>query len=84
MRDETIDMILIDIIGWTGSGLVVLAYGLVSTNRLKGNSVTYQILNLMGGVFLFINTVYYGAYPSSFTNIVWISIAVAAIVRAKM
>lgn len=74
--------ILIDIVGWTGSGLVVLAYGLVSTNRLKGNSVIYQLINLMGAIFLLINTVYFGAYPSSFTNIVWITIAMVAIVRA--
>ncbi len=73
---------VINIIGWIGSGLVVLAYGLVSTNRLKGNSVIYQLINLMGAIFLLINTVYFGAYPSSFTNIVWITIAVVAIVRA--
>ncbi len=74
--------ILIDTIGWTGSGLVVLAYGLVSTNRLKGNSIIYQLINLMGAIFLLINTLYFGAYPSSFTNIVWITIALVAIVRA--
>ena len=72
---------IINIIGWTGSGLVVLAYGLVSTNRLKGNSFNYQMLNLLGAIFLLINTVYFGAYPSSFTNIVWITIAIVAIVR---
>ncbi len=74
--------IVINIIGWTGSGLVVLAYGLVSTNRLKGNSVIYQLINLMGAIFLLINTVYFGAYPSSFTNVVWITIAIVAIARA--
>jgi hypothetical protein len=74
--------ILIDTIGWTGSGLVVLAYGLVSTNRLEGNSIGYQILNLLGAIFLLVNTVYFGAFPSSFTNIVWITIAIVAIARA--
>ncbi len=73
--------LIINTVGWTGSGLVVLAYGLVSTNRLKGNSIGYQILNLLGAIFLLINTVYFGAYPSSFTNIVWITIAIVAIVR---
>jgi hypothetical protein len=75
-------MLIINLIGWVGSGLVVLAYGLVSSNHMKGNSVSYQILNLMGGIFLLVNTVYFGAYPSSFTNMVWIFIAIAAIARA--
>jgi hypothetical protein len=56
---------------------------LVSTNRLRGDSVAYQLLNLAGGVFLVINTIYWGAYPSTFVNLVWIGIAIFALARAK-
>jgi hypothetical protein len=75
--------LLINVIGWLGSAAVILAYVLVSTNRLKGDSVAYQVLNLFGGAFLVINTIFWGAYPSTFVNLVWIGIAVFAIVRAK-
>jgi len=62
---------------------VIVAYVLVSTNRLRGDSVAYQLLNLAGGVFLVINTIYWGAYPSTFVNLVWIGIAIFALARAK-
>lgn len=75
--------LIINIIGWLGSAAVILAYVLVSTKRLQGDSVAYQILNLIGGAFLVINTIFFGAYPSTFVNLVWIGIAVFAIVRAK-
>jgi hypothetical protein len=75
--------LIINIIGWLGSAAVILAYVLVSTNRLKGDSVAYQVLNLFGGALLVINTIFWGAYPSTFVNLVWIGIAVFAIAHAK-
>ena len=73
---------LVNVIGWAGSVAVLAAYLLVSMNRLKGDSVPYQVLNLFGSVFLMTNTIYMGAYPSSFVNLVWLFIAIFAIVRA--
>ncbi|MBI5032529.1 MAG: hypothetical protein HZB51_18545 [Chloroflexi bacterium] len=73
---------VINIIGWLGSIAVLLAYVFVSTNRLKGDSVPYQMLNLFGSIFLMANTIYFGAYPSTFVNLVWLFIAIFALVRA--
>ena len=72
----------INLIGWVGSAGVLLAYVLVSTNRLKGDSIPYQMLNLFGSIFLMTNTLYFGAYPSTFVNLVWLFIAIFALVRA--
>ena len=80
MLDTTL---IVNLIGWAGSAAVIIAYVLVSTNRLRGDSVAYQLLNLAGGVFLVINTIYWGAYPSTFVNLVWIGIAIFALARAK-
>ncbi len=71
--------LIIDIIGWIGSIEVILAYGLNSYQKIRSNSLLYQMLNLTGGIFLIINTVYYGAYPSTAINIVWVVIATIAI-----
>lgn len=76
-------MFIVNIIGWVGSAAVILAYVLVSTNRLRGDAVAYQVLNLIGGIFLAINTFYLGAYPSTIVNLMWIGIAVFALTRAK-
>ena len=73
--------LLINLVGWTGSAAVILAYVLVSLNRLRGDSVAYQLLNLVGGLFLIVNTIFWGAYPSTFVNFVWVCIALFAIVR---
>ena len=73
--------LLYDIIGWTGSICVLLAYGLLSLHRLTAKSKLYQSLNIAGSVFLIINTVFYSAYPSAFVNIVWLLIAIFAIIN---
>jgi hypothetical protein len=78
--------LFINLIGWAGSAAILLAYGLVSTKRVQGDSAPYQVLNLVGSVCLLSNTVYWGAYPSSFVNLVWTGIALfalAGIVRRK-
>lgn len=71
--------LIIDIIGWVGSFEVILAYGLNSYQKINSDSIWYQILNLTGGVFLIINTVYYGSYPSTAINVVWVVIATVAL-----
>ncbi len=73
--------LLVNIIGWLGSAAVVLAYALVSTNRVNGDSLLYQILNLVGSIFLIVNAVYLGALPSAFVSTVWVGIALFALVR---
>jgi len=70
---------LIDSIGWIGSVEVIAAYGLNSYQKIKSSSLLFQLLNLTGGIFLIINTIYYSAYPSAFINVVWVIIASVAI-----
>ena len=73
--------LLIDILGWLGSLELLLAYFLVSHNRLSPTTGSYQWLNLTGSIFLLINTMYYGAFPSTFLNLVWGAIALVALFR---
>ena len=71
--------LLINLIGWLGSAAVVIAYALISTNRINSDSLSYQLLNLVGSVFLIVNTIYLGALPSAFVNTMWVGIAVFAL-----
>lgn len=75
--------LFVDIIGWIGSIEVILAYFLISHNRVNSASVTYQLLNLTGALFLIINTFYYQAYPSTFINFVWVGIAIFSLARRR-
>ena len=72
---------LVDTIGWIGSLEVIAAYGLNSYQKLRSDSLPFQFLNLTGGIFPIINTVYYCAYPSAFINVVWVIIAAIAIAQ---
>ena len=71
----------IEIVGWIGAALVLLAYGLLSAHKLNGRSATYQLMNIGGSVGLVINTGYNGAIPSTVVNIIWMAIGAHALWR---
>jgi hypothetical protein len=73
----------IAVIGWVSAGCLLAGYGLVSTGRLSGESVSFQLLNGLGALGLAVNTAYLGAWPSTALNVVWIGIGVAALVRSR-
>ncbi len=73
--------LVVDLIGWAGALVLLTAYALVSTKRVEGDARSYQMLNLFGGAFLIVNTLYYGAYPSSLVNLVWVTIAALTMLK---
>ena len=75
--------ILIDIVGWIGAAVLLFAYGLVSTRKTTGDSAVYQWMNLAGSALLVVNSFFYGAYPSSGVNIVWVGIALYTLFGRK-
>ena len=75
--------ILIEILGWTGSLLVLVAYALNMNKKLPADSLTYYLLNIVGSAFLIINTAFHHAYPSMAVNIIWVFIPVVTIIRHK-
>ena len=69
-----------DIIGWIGMILMLLAYSLITLNKIK-NGTLYQVLNLIAALFMAI-----GLYPKnawfSFTlQVFWAIVAIVAIVK---
>ncbi len=75
--------LIVDLVGWAGALVLLTAYALVSTKKVQGDAKSYQLLNLFGGAFLIVNTLYYGAYPSSLVNLVWVTIALITIGRTR-
>jgi len=71
----------IDILGWIGSFEVVIAYGLNSYQRIKSDSLLFYSLNITGGILLIIYSVYKAAYANTFINIVWVIIAIPALIK---
>jgi hypothetical protein len=74
-------MSLADILGWVGSVEILAAFGLNSFQKMRSDSVTFQLLNLSGASFLIINSVAHQAYPFTFINSVWVCISLLALVK---
>ncbi len=72
---------VIDILGWTGSVLSLLAYALVSAKKTAGDSLLYQGLNILAGVLLIIYTLALGAYATTGLNAVWTAIGILTLGR---
>ena len=69
-----------DIFGWIGMILVLLAYGLLSTNKVK-NGITYQVLNLVAALFMAIGVFPKNAWFSFALQVIWGIIAIVAIIK---
>ncbi len=73
--------LIINGLGWIGTVSYLSAYLLVSTKRVEGDAVSYQLMNLVGGVLLAINTIYYHTLPAVTVNVAWICISLFALGR---
>lgn len=70
---------MIEVIGWAGALLILLAYVLVTLGRLTGRSLLFQVMNLLGAAGIAVNGWWHGALPSATLNIVWMLFAAGAL-----
>ena len=75
-------MLAFDIVGWIGSFLVVLAYLLLSTKKIKPG-LNYQLLNLLSAILMAIGLFPRDAWFSFALQIAWGLIAIFAIIKIK-
>ena len=73
----------IEVIGWTGATLILAAYALLSSGKLRAESVIYHLMNILGAAGFVINSGWNGALPSAAMNVVWIGIGVYALQQRK-
>jgi len=76
--------LLIEVIGWIGASLILLSYGLLSAGRLKAESLTYQLMNILGAAGFVVNSGWNGALPSAVLNIIWMGIGVYAVRQQRL
>jgi hypothetical protein len=72
---------LVEIAGWSGATLILLAYLLLSLGRLTGRSAVYQGMNVVGAAGFVVNGWYHGAVPSASLNVIWLLIGAVALSR---
>jgi hypothetical protein len=69
----------VEVVGWAGAALILLAYLLLSAGRLTGKSLLYQGMNVVGAAGFVINGWWHGALPSTSLNVVWMGIGIVAL-----
>ena len=71
----------VEIVGWAGASLILLAYLLLSAGRLTGQSIVYQAMNVVGAAGFIVNGWWHGAIPSAALNVIWMLIGAIALWR---
>ncbi len=66
------------IIGWSGAIIYLVAYALLSTNKLRSDKPTYHLLNVIGAIALVVNGIPNDDFPTIFLNAIWGVIALFA------
>ena len=73
--------LFVEVAGWAGAVLILLAYLLLSAGKLTGQSLVYQGTNIVGAAGFTINGWWHGALPSAALNVLWMLIGAWASVR---
>lgn len=67
------------VLGWIGTCAYLLAYFLLTINKLTARHIIYQVLNVIGAAGLIINAIYYADLPNVVVNMAWGIIALSAL-----
>jgi cell division protein FtsW (lipid II flippase) len=73
--------LIVELIGWVGMALVLVAYLLITLKKVEIDSKSYHSMNLVGAFMIGFNSVVNGAYPSGVLNIIWGLIAIYGLIQ---
>ena len=73
----------IEVIGWAGAVLILGAYALLSTGKLRSDTTVYHLMNIFGAAGFVVNSGWNGALPSAAMNLIWIGIGAYALYQLR-
>ena len=74
-------MSIFEMIGWLGAIFFILAYFLLSIDNLKSDGIIYQLMNVIGGLCMVINSINLNDHPNLVTNFIWMCIGLFAVTK---
>lgn len=74
--------LIADIIGIIGVILVLIAYGLLNTNRIFALNLSYQLLNFFGALMILFSLYFSWNLASALVEFAWVIISLIGIYRA--
>lgn len=75
-------LIMKQIIGWIGVGLIVSAYTLNVFGLLRASDLTYCILNLLGAIGIIVSSYAKRDFQPIILNSIWVIVAIVGIIRS--
>lgn len=75
--------IIVEIVGWIGAVLILAAYALNSSGKMKASDRAYQMMNVIGAAAFIVNSGYNQAFPSAALNVIWMGIGIFALIRMR-
>ena len=69
----------VEVVGWAGAAFILGAYALLSTGKVRAESLTYQFMNIFGAAGFMVNSGWNGALPSAALNVIWMGIGIYAL-----
>ena len=73
--------VAVEVAGWAGAILILVAYWLLSIGKVEARSAAYQLMNLFGAMGFVINGWWHRAIPNAAMNVVWAAIAIYSLTR---
>ncbi len=73
--------VIITCVGWLGVILCTLGYLLLSTDKITAESLSFQLLNIIGGLCLVATAINTRDLPNAAANLLWMFIGVYALRR---
>jgi len=70
-----------EIAGWYGTLAILTAYALVSFHVISGDDLLFQLLNATGALGIIVIALYKKLVQSIVLNVVWVIVAVIAIIN---
>lgn len=70
----------VEILGWIGVSLILIAYASVSLEWVTSGSFGYQFMNLIGAILILVASWFKKDYQPFALNVVWAAIALISII----
>ena len=72
---------IVTALGLVGVGIVLLAFGLVSSGRIAASNARYQLMNILGTVGVLLSLIAQWNLSSFILNAAWLVIGIVGLIR---
>ena len=72
-----------DALGLLGVVLILLAYFLLQAGRMRGHSLTYQLLNAFGALLVLVSLLYAFNLSAFLMELTWLAVSIYGIFRGR-